>query len=120
MQLSEDHDTSDGDVADLTAECGVDRNENVDARPKPDDPHPVTLLHRLADFTVGHDPAGDEPRDLTNQNPAASSVDSDRHLLVLEARFLRCGVEELPLVVVNVSDDSVDRYRLTWTLNTLI
>ena len=60
-------------------------------------------------LAVGHDPSRDQPGDLPNENAALPRFDPDRHLLVLEARFLGGGVEELALVVLHVPHDAVHR-----------
>src|SRR5688500_14133184 len=91
------------------ANHGTGRKEDVHARAKADDAHPLTLDDALAFATVVHDAPRDEAGDLPNEDATAARLDTDGHLLILEARLLRRSMEELSAVVVNVAHRAVDR-----------
>src|SRR5689334_17324324 len=111
-QFPENGDAGERRVAELGEQPGTDRQEDVDARSESNDAHSIALFHRVAELAVGDDPSRDQTRNLSNQNAILASFDTDGHLLVLETRLFRSGVEELALVVVDVANDAVDRITI--------
>src|SRR5262249_18498794 len=104
--LPEHGDAREGDVTDLHTETRDLGNEDVDARPEGDESHAVALIHVLALPGVRHDAARNQARDLSHEDSARAALETDRGLLIGEARLVGSRVHELARRVLDEPHDT--------------
>src|SRR4029078_13288476 len=111
-ELPQHCDAGSSEIANLRANCSSRWNENIDSRSESNHSHSVALSNCVTDFRVSDDPARDEAGYLPHENSRCACFDSDGHLLILQTRLFRRGVDEFPLVVMYVADDAIDRITI--------